>query len=249
MITRNIYSTALFKLALVISWFVINSFICAQQSPTRTNVSSPDDQYVPGKDSLAQPGVPTGKTFDFIFDHSATFPGTSRKITVYVPAQYRADRPACVYVGLDGLAFNAPVVFDNLIFKHEMPVTIAIGVSPGAVDAANPSLVPKTAAPSDIDGDWQGILDTGEDKLLVMLHVTNSEIGLKATIDVPNQDVNGLSISPFTRRVTSLTFEVSNFGIIYHGTLTDDLRILNGTWMQPDKSVLLAFKRMTMSRN
>jgi gluconolactonase len=57
---------------------------------------------------------------------------------VYVPAEYQGDKPACLYVGLDGLGFNAPTVFDNLIAQHAMPITIAIGVSPGAVASASP---------------------------------------------------------------------------------------------------------------
>ncbi|NQT88644.1 gluconolactonase, partial [bacterium] len=91
------------------------------------------DNYVPGPDSKPQPGVPKGKTFSFRFEGSKVFPGTSRHITVYVPAQYKGDKPACVYVGLDGLGFRVPVVFDNLIHKGEMPVTIAVGVSSGTV--------------------------------------------------------------------------------------------------------------------
>jgi len=86
-----------------------------------------DTQYAFGPDSLAWPGVPKGKIFEFTFDKSRVFPGTKRKITVYVPAEYSGERPASVYVGLDYLGFNAPMVFDNLIFSHEMPVTIAIG--------------------------------------------------------------------------------------------------------------------------
>ena len=91
------------------------------------------DNYEPGPDSKPQPGVPKGSTFSFKFADSKIFPGTSRTITVYVPAQYKGDEPACVYVGLDSLGFGVPVVFDNLIHKGEMPVTIAVGVSPGQV--------------------------------------------------------------------------------------------------------------------
>jgi len=91
------------------------------------------DNYEPGPDSKPQPGVPKGSTFSFKFADSKIFPGTSRTITVYVPAQYNGDQPACVYVGLDSLGFGVPVVFDNLIHKGEMPVTIAVGVSPGQV--------------------------------------------------------------------------------------------------------------------
>jgi hypothetical protein len=54
-----------------------------------------------------------------------------------VPASYKGDKPACVYVGLDGLGFEAPAAFDNLIAQGTMPVTIGIGVSPGTVKSAN----------------------------------------------------------------------------------------------------------------
>jgi gluconolactonase len=114
--------------------------------------ASPDDQYVPGPDSRPHPGVPNGKIFDFMFDHSKIFPGTSRKITVYVPAEYTAAKPACLYVGLDGLGFEAPTVFDNLIYRHDMPVTIAVGIAPGSVDSADPPHDPRFNRSFEFDG-------------------------------------------------------------------------------------------------
>ena len=36
----------------------------------------------------------------------------------------------------DGLGFNTPTVFDNLIAKKQMPVTIAIGIQPGVAPPA-----------------------------------------------------------------------------------------------------------------
>ena len=54
-----------------------------------------------------------------------------------MPAQYTPDKPACVYVNQDGVQWNAPVVFDNLIHKKEMPVTIGVFVIHGRVRAAN----------------------------------------------------------------------------------------------------------------
>jgi gluconolactonase len=113
---------------------------------------SRDDLYVPGPDSLPQAGVPKGKIFTFTFDHSKIYPATTRTISVYVPAQYRADRPACVYVGLDALWLEAPVVFDNLINKQEMPVTIGVGVSAGSVDSASPPANPRFNRSFEFDG-------------------------------------------------------------------------------------------------
>ena len=98
------------------------------------------DDYTPGPDSVVQPGVPQGELLKFTFAGSKIFPGTTRTVTVYVPKQYDPAKPACVYVNQDGVQNNAPVVFDNLIAKGEMPVVIGVFVTPGIVVAANPEL-------------------------------------------------------------------------------------------------------------
>ena len=90
-------------------------------------------------DSKPQEGVPKGELMKFTFEQSKIFPGTTRDVTVYVPSQYDPAKPACVYVGQDGVGFNAPIVFDNLIHKREMPVTIGIFIMHGRVKAANPA--------------------------------------------------------------------------------------------------------------
>lgn len=97
-----------------------------------------DDQYPPHPDSVVQPGVPKGELIKFEFSSSKIFPGTTREVTVYVPRQYDASKPACVYVNQDGVQWNAPVVFDNLIARGELPVIIGVFVRPGVVKAANP---------------------------------------------------------------------------------------------------------------
>jgi gluconolactonase len=97
-----------------------------------------DDDYVPGPDSRPQAGVPQGELLKFTFDHSKIFPGTTRTYWIYVPAQYRPETPACLFVDQDGVQFNANVVFDNLIAKKEMPVTIGVFVQPGIVKSAAP---------------------------------------------------------------------------------------------------------------
>jgi enterochelin esterase-like enzyme len=91
------------------------------------------DDYPLTADSQKQKDVPQGKTLSFPFEQSGIFPNTKRNISVYIPAQYKADKPACVYVALDGLGFGAPTVFDNLIHKGELPLIIGIGISSGDV--------------------------------------------------------------------------------------------------------------------
>src|ERR1041385_6230527 len=94
---------------------------------------SPDDQYVPGPDSKPQEGVPKGTVTKYEWNESKIYPGTVRSYWVYVPAQYDGKTPACVFVCQDSVMYNAPIVFDNLIHKKEMPITIGICIQPGEI--------------------------------------------------------------------------------------------------------------------
>ncbi len=96
------------------------------------------DEYPPHPDSVVQAGVPQGELLKFTFADSKIFPGTTRNVTVYVPRQYDPAMPACVYVNQDGVQHNAPVVFDNLIAKGDLPLIIGVFVTPGVVPPANP---------------------------------------------------------------------------------------------------------------
>ncbi|MFM8471827.1 MAG: SMP-30/gluconolactonase/LRE family protein [Limisphaerales bacterium] len=95
------------------------------------------DDYVPGPDSKKQPGVPEGEVLKFSFENSKIFPGTYRNYWVYVPKQYDPAKPACVHVNQDGAQYLAPVVFDNLIHRKELPVIIGVFVMHGRVKAAS----------------------------------------------------------------------------------------------------------------
>jgi enterochelin esterase family protein len=88
-------------------------------------------------DSKRQDGVPVGKVTRHDF-RSQIFKGTLRQYYLYVPEQYKADKPAAVMVFQDGHAYvsekgqaRATVVLDNLIHKGEIPVTVALFVNPG----------------------------------------------------------------------------------------------------------------------
>jgi gluconolactonase len=161
-------------------------------------VPAESNNYPEGPDSKAQPGIPVGRTLSFELNDSKIFPATTRKITVYVPAAYQAGKAACVYVGLDGLGFNASTVFDNLIAKHAMPVTIAIGVSPGEVPSANP--------PEDPRFDRSFEFDSRSDKLATFLlqevmPEVERQAGVKLSSDPNDRAIGGGStgaIAAFT---------------------------------------------------
>jgi gluconolactonase len=96
------------------------------------------DDYQLGPDSQWQPGIPHGRVEHFTFTNSTVYPGTSRDGWVYVPAQYDGAHPAALMVFQDGHAYvgtngqmRVPIVFDHLIQRGEMPVTIGIFINPG----------------------------------------------------------------------------------------------------------------------
>lgn len=105
------------------------------------------DDYKPGPDAQRQPGVPEGRVTKHTWS-SRIFPGTTRDYWVYVPAQYDGSTPAAVMVFQDGAGcvkpdgtIRVPVVFDNLIHRGEMPVTVGIFINPGTFpskDASTP---------------------------------------------------------------------------------------------------------------
>jgi enterochelin esterase-like enzyme len=80
-----------------------------------------------------KPGVPKGKLIHREPWESQIFPNTKREWWVYIPAQYKDEQPACVMVFQDGQGYTSfvPTVFDNLIARGEMPVSVAIFINPG----------------------------------------------------------------------------------------------------------------------
>jgi gluconolactonase len=98
-------------------------------------LSAAEPDYPLSEDSKPQEGVPRGEVLTFEFAQSKIFPGTTREVKVYVPRQYDGTTPACLYVNQDGLQWKTDVVFDNLIAKKEMPVTIGVFVMHGRVKA------------------------------------------------------------------------------------------------------------------
>jgi enterochelin esterase family protein len=109
-------------------------------------VVSAADDYKLGPDSMRQDGVPQGRVVGPLVWKSQIFRDTVRQYWIYVPAQYDSARPAAVMVFQDGhkyvsveQEYRVPIVFDNLIHKHEMPVTIAVLVNPGQRGEALPT--------------------------------------------------------------------------------------------------------------
>ncbi len=99
---------------------------------------NPDQFYHLGPDSLPQDGVPKGEIRGPFTLPSEVFPGTQHTWWVYVPAQYDPAVPASLMIFNDGQAYMAPAgdvraqnVLDNLIWRREIPVMLAVFINPG----------------------------------------------------------------------------------------------------------------------
>ncbi len=98
--------------------------------------------------------------------------------------------------------------------------------------AAGANAEHKAAKPSDIDGAWMGVLDTGGVKLHIVFHITNTEEGLTATLDSPDQGAKAIPVSAVTRDGASLKMEVKAVGGGFEGKIGPDLSSIAGTWSQ-----------------
>ena len=101
---------------------------CALLAQNQANNAYPFD---PAEQPLKSGAA--GEIIERQFADSRIYPGTERNYWIYVPACYVPDKPACLYICMDGIQYNAPVVFDNLIASGEMPVTIGVFVGSGRV--------------------------------------------------------------------------------------------------------------------
>ena len=113
-------------------------------------VPLPAEDYTLGPDSQPQDDVPKGAVTKFVLPPGKTYPGTPHNCAVYVPAQYDASKPTPFMIFLDGSqalgdSMRVPVVFDNLIAKHDLPPMIAIFVDPGILPVVGDPTQPEIA--------------------------------------------------------------------------------------------------------
>src|SRR5689334_12908707 len=110
----------------------------AAAAPLAPDGPNPDAHYALGPDSLPQEGVPKGEVRGPFVIQSQAYPGTQHTYWVYVPAQYDPKVATSLMIFNDGQAFKdmegsarAPNVLDNLIYRREIPVMIAVFINPG----------------------------------------------------------------------------------------------------------------------
>ncbi len=109
----------------------------------------------------------------------------------------------------------------------------------GAIKTAEP----KRGKPSDIDDAWLGTLDVGAAKLRLIFHIVNTEDGLSATVDSPDQGTKGIPVTAVTRDGSSLKLEMKTLGAAFDGKISADLKTIAGTFTQNGSSFPLTLSR------
>jgi gluconolactonase len=164
--------------------------LAAATSPAWTASQPATPQMPTSPDSQVQPNTPAGEVIKGEFETSSVYPGTWREYWVYVPKQLDRSKPAPVMVFQDGLQYNAPVVFDNLIHKKEIPPIVGVFVMHGKVKAPSPDALDRMNRSFEYDavsGDYARFL---LDELLP--HVSKTH-GLTLSTDPNDRAIAGNS--------------------------------------------------------
>jgi len=142
---KNLYLVAM----VVLIATVMTAPVPAEQQPVPQQAAPPargqqpqapdmNAYYMLGPDSQSHEGVPKGEMRGPFTLPSQVYPGTQHTYWVYVPAQYDRAVSASLMIFNDGQAFKAmdgglraPNVLDNLIYRREIPVMLAVFINPG----------------------------------------------------------------------------------------------------------------------
>jgi enterochelin esterase-like enzyme len=143
-------------------------------------------------DSQPQASVPKGEliTGSYTVRDGSVFPGTVREYQIYLPAGLDKTQPAAFMVFQDGVIYQGPVVFDNLIAKKDIPPLVGIFIKPGIVPAANDNALPRFNRSYEYDS----ITPTYSDFLInEFLPAIESKHGLTLSTDPNHAAISGNS--------------------------------------------------------
>jgi hypothetical protein len=108
--------------------------------------------------------------------------------------------------------------------------------------AASPAPQPATA--SDIDGVWQGALDAGGTQLRILFKIVNTQDGLTAQMQSPDQSPVWVKASTVSRSGGAISIALNGLSIAYEGKFAGDLQSVDGSFTQAGNSLALALKRV-----
>lgn len=108
---------------------------------------------------------------------------------------------------------------------------------------------PKPAPPTIFDGDWAGIEYEAKGlRLHLIFHIHNTEDGLMATLDCPEEKFKGALASKVTYDVDSRQISITVGQSIYAGKITADGTALDTSMTEPGYHFLIHFDRLASKK-
>lgn len=134
----------------------------------------------------------------------------------------------------EGTVKNPSTITGNWTQSQKRPLEFKKTTTP-------PKLTHPPAPPSDIDGAWQGTLETpSQGKLRLIFHIKNTGDGLTVTMDSLDQNLKGWPATSVVRKGSSIKIEMAQVGGTFQGKLNKDLTVISGDWTQgPNYSLTL----------
>lgn len=99
------------------------------------------------------------------------------------------------------------------------------------------------APPSDIDGTWEGTLEPPGGKLRIAFHLKNTADGLTATMDSPDQKLQGWPATEVTRKGSSIKITMAQVSGVFEGKINKTLDGMSGDWTQHGNGLSLQLKK------
>lgn len=105
---------------------------------------------------------------------------------------------------------------------------------------------PKPAPPTVVDGDWAGVEDEGKGlKIHFIFHIRNTEDGLMALLDCPDEHFKGALASKVTYDQNSGWISISFGESVFAGWINSDGKALDTSLTEPGFHFLIHFDRLT----
>lgn len=93
----------------------------------------------------------------------------------------------------------------------------------------------------DITGQWNGALRIQGNEIRIVLHINKVSNQYEATLDSPDQNVNGIKVTTTNFSYPTVKLEISSLEATYEGTLSD--KNISGKWMQSGTALFLSLIR------
>ena len=109
---------------------------------------------------------------------------------------------------------------------------------------AAPQATVKPGPPSDIDGTWTGTLSAGANQLRIVFKIVNTQNGLTAQLQSPDQSPAWVPASAVKRDGATLVIEVKGIGATFGGKIAANLNSIDGAFKQMGNDLPLLLKRV-----